>query len=59
MARRTLLFLASATLLAAGCADADEARDTDVNGTATTGGPVGVTPSPTAAALADARDGVF
>ncbi len=54
MADRTLLLLASVSLLVAGCADADEARDTGANEMAAAG-PAGA--SGAATALGDAQDG--
>ena len=57
MAKRILRLTASAAFLIAGCAEAGATRDTSENETVTATDPVGTTPSPTAAALADARDG--
>ena len=57
MAKPTLFLAASAAVLAAGCAEADEARGVSADDNVPAVGAAGAAPSPTAAALTNSSDG--
>lgn len=57
MAKHTLLLTVSAAFLTAACSDSDPVAETALGDSVAAAQPNGITPSPTAAALADSGDG--